>query len=253
MAQPTRQRAPKTWADCTQQELAQQWRRMAWRDFLRKSPLNPLLTILVAVQSMLLPLGLVAGHELGVMCSLLMLVAGIGLSLFGSPYAEYVWSFWLCWGLITIPIAWVKVFLMALMRYRFRIKNFLPAQAAAGGEVLDLTREQPVEWRETVSWCRGIQDCDCLITAPKDGYYVYSLSIEDIPAGPASDTAADYCPHWFADGQDECAFFCTAHAVPNLRGVFTVFLKLSRGTHRLQFSLHMVEAAPATLRQLNRL
>lgn len=222
-------------AESTQQELAQLWQRMARRDLLRKTPLNPLMLLLLAVRGMLLP----SGQS---MMSVLMLTVGLGLSLFDSPYAVYVWRFWLLWGAFRILADWSFSLLNGIALYRSRMGQGLPPLNTGGAEPADLVLGHEVVWEPAgEAWWKT----EVSFAAPKDGFYVFSLVVEDI-----RNDAVDAC--WLADGKDLDSFFSSCNVVPDLRGVFTVFLKLQKGTHRLHVTLNLKEHQPATLRQVNR-
>lgn len=227
---------PKGLADATQAELALLWRRMARRDLLRKTPLNPLMLLMLAVTGMLLPSG-------GIVVSALMLAAGLGLTLFDSPYAVYVWRFWLCWGAFAVLLNWALSLWRGIALYRRRTGQGLPPVKNSGAALADLVQGHAVVWEPVRdAWWKT----EISFAAPQDGYYVFSLVVEDI-----RNDAVDAC--WLADGTDLDSFFCSCNVVTELRGVFTVFLKLQRGTHRLHCTLNQKEQQPATLRQVNKL
>ena len=222
-------------AESTQEELAQLWQRMARRDLLRKTPLNPLMLLMLAVTGVLLP----SGQS---MMSVLMLTVGLGLSLFDSPYAVYVWRFWLCWGAFAVLLNWGLSLWRGIALYRRRTGQGLPPVNTGGAELADLVQGHAVVWEPVgEAWWKT----EVSFTAPQDGYYVFSLVVEDI-RNDAVDAA------WLADGKDLDSFFSSCNVVPDLRGVFTVFLKLQKGTHRLHGTLNLKEQQPATLRQVNR-
>lgn len=208
---------------------------MARRDLLRKTPLNPLMLLMLAVTGMLLP----SGQS---MMSVLMLTVGLGLSLFDSPYAVYVWRFWLCWGAFRAVLNWGLSLWRGIALYRSRMGQGLPPLNTGGAEPADLVQGHEVVWEPVgEAWWKT----EVSFTAPQDGYYVFSLVVEDI-----RNDAVDAC--WLADGKDLDSFFSSCNVVPDLRGVFTVFLKLQKGTHRLHVTLNLKEHQPATLRQVNR-
>lgn len=220
-------------AESTQRELAQLWQRMARRDLLRKTPLNPLMLLMLAVMGMLLPLGVL---------SILMLAVGLGLTLFDSPYAVYVWRFWLLCGAFRILVDWAVSLWNGMALYRRRMGQGLPSLNDSGAVLADLVQGHEVVWEPVgEAWWKT----EVCFSVPKDGYYLFSLVVEDI-RNDAVDAA------WLADGKVLDTFFTSYNVVTELRGVYTVFLKLQKGTHRLQCTLNLKEQQPATLRQVNR-
>lgn len=226
-------------------DSARLWRSLTKRE-LRQSLVLYLPYLLL--RSFLFPLSLpLASGGLSVMGlagSVLLLGIGVGLQLWDSPYAAYVWRFWLCWGCLSALLRLLLWGGMSYGLYRRRCTLFTPAAA----ETPQTPRLTEGEERE-VSWQQGdgfLQTEACL-SLPEDGYYLCELTIEDIHA------AAGPCQAQWELGEQEGPLpFEEATVQAELRGVFHLFLKAAQGDHCLRFRLRLPAPQPATLRLLKR-
>lgn len=176
--------------------------------------------------------------------SVLLLGIGVGLQLWDSPYAAYVWRFWLCWGCLSALLRLLLWGGMSYGLYRRRCTLFTPAAA----ETPQTPRLTEGEERE-VSWQQGdgFLQAEVCLSLPEDGYYLCELTIEDIHSA-----GAPCHPQWELGEQEGPLPFEEASVEAELRGVFRLFLKAAQGNHCLRFRLRLPAAQPATLRLLTR-
>lgn len=228
-----------------QTDPARLWHRLAQRE-LRQSTLLYLPYLLL--KSFLFPLSLpLASGGLSLISmagSVLLLGIGVGLQLWDSPYAAYVWRFWLCWGCLSALLHLMLWAGMSYGLYRRRCTLYTPAAAETPtAPRLNEGEEHDISWQQE----NGFLQAEVCLSLPEDGYYLCELTIEDIHSA-----GAPCHPQWELGEQEGPLPFEEASVEAELRGVFRLFLKAAQGNHCLRFRLRLPAAQPATLRLLKR-